>query len=224
MKSPALVTATFALLMSILGPQARSQGTFQNLDFESAVLIPVPGDPQGAVQFAPAFPSWLGYINGVLQTKTIPNGVPIGNPGETPFIAIMTPPGLGWQGSYAVGFGAAMSGPNFIPVALTQTGGIPSQAKSLQFLALYSPAVFVNGQQLSSVALGSGPSVSTLFGVDITGFAGQTVELRFQPSLGINYLDGIQFSSQTIPEPSVPSLLGLGVLLLGCRSRHVPKT
>ncbi len=206
-------------LIALLGTNAHAQGTilFNNLGFESAALVPVPGDPQGAVHFAPAFPSWTGYINGVLQTKTIQNGVPIGNVGETPFIALIGTPGL--IGSYSVGFAAAMSGTNFVPVALSQTGSIPLQTKSLQFLALYPPAVFVNGQLISSVILGAGPSVSTRFGVDIAGFAGQTVELRFQPSLGINYLDDIQLSNQSIPEPSALTLVGFGALLFSHRSR-----
>ncbi len=220
MKSHTFAIAVLAGSISMISFELRAQGTFQNLGFESATLIPVAGDPQGAVQFAPAFPSWLGYINGVLQTKTIPNGIPIGNPGETPFIAIMTPPGWGgWQGNYAVGFAAAMSGATFVPVAVAQTGSVPSQTKSLQFLALYPPAVFVNGQLISSVALGAGPSVSTRFGVDIAGFAGQTVELRFQPSLGINYLDDIQLSNQPIPEPCALTMVGFGALLFNHRSR-----
>src|SRR5437867_11267640 len=41
---------------------AHGQGTFQNLNFEEAVLVPIPGDPYGRVEFAPAFPGWTGYV------------------------------------------------------------------------------------------------------------------------------------------------------------------
>jgi hypothetical protein len=212
----------FGVLPTVVALPIFAQGTFQNLDFESAVFVPVPGDPFGSVQFDQAFPGWTGYIGGQVQTSTRVNGVPIGLPGQTPFIAILAPPGWGgWQGSYAAGFGAANSSGSFIPVALAQTGIVPSQAQSLQFLALYAPAVFLDGQQLASVQLGSGPSISTLFGIDVSGFAGRPVELRFQPSLGINYLDAITFSDQPIPEPSAFGLLALGGLLLGWRLRRM---
>ncbi len=216
-----LIIVAFPATMTV---HALGQGTFQNLDFEAAQLVPVPTDPNGSVQFVPAFPGWTGYIGGQAQTTTLPNGVPIGLPGQTPFIAILVPPGWSsWQGSYAVGFGAANSSGDFIPVALAQTGTVPAQARSLQFLALYAPAVFLGGQQLASVRLGSGPSTSTLFGVDISGYAGQTAELRFQPGLGIDYLDAIQFSSQAIPEPSALALFGLGILLLQRTHRWLTK-
>lgn len=42
-----LVIGTLSAAMAV---QAPSQGTFQNLNFESAVLVPVPGGPLGAVQ------------------------------------------------------------------------------------------------------------------------------------------------------------------------------
>ncbi|MEI2727367.1 MAG: PEP-CTERM sorting domain-containing protein [Verrucomicrobiota bacterium] len=90
---------------------------------------------------------------------------------------------------------------------------------SLRFLALYAPDLFLNGQQLSPVPIGIGPSTRTVFGVDVSGFAGQTLELRFRPGLGINYLDAIQFSAQAIPEPGVFGLFGFGALFLGWRLR-----
>ena len=207
-----LLIGVLLRVMTLLVP---AQGTFQNLNFESAVLVPAPGGPAGAWQFDQAFPGWTGYVGGQVQTTTFPGGVPIGPPGQTPFIGILYPPGWGgWQGSYAVGFGAANSSGSFVPVALAQTGTVPAQARSLQFLALYAPAVFLGGQQLPSVRLGSGPSTSSLFGVDISNFAGQVAELRFQPGLGIDYLDAITFSSQPVPEPTSFVLLEVGGLLL----------
>jgi len=210
-----LAVTALALLINV---RALGQGTFQNLNFEAAQLVPIPSDPFNSVEFGSAFPGWTGYINGQVQATTRPNGIPLGQPGQTPFIAILAPPGWSsWQGSYSVGFAAATSSGSFIPVALVQTGLVPSQAQSLQFLAVYAPAVYLGGQLLPSVSLGTGPSISTLFGVDVSGFAGQTLELRFQPNLGIDYMDAIQFSNQPIPEPSVFGLLGLGALLLGRR-------
>lgn len=52
---------------------AYGQGTFQNLGFETAVLVPVPIDGYGRVQFDSAFPNWTGYVGGVPQTRALYN-------------------------------------------------------------------------------------------------------------------------------------------------------
>ncbi len=203
----------FALPFAGLG-----QGTiaFQNLDFEAAQLIPSPGDPNGAVQFAAAFPGWTGYIGGQQISSTIPNGVPIGPPGQTPFIAIMAPPDwASQQGAYELGFGSSGGS----SVAVAQTGQVPALAKSLQFLALYAPTVTLGGQVLTVTRLGDGPVYTSRYGVDISSFAGLQRELRFQTGLGINYLDAITFSTQVVPEPTTFGLFGLGALLFGSCSR-----
>jgi len=192
-----------------------TQGTFQNLNFEAAQLVPIPGDPNGAVQFSAAFPGWTGYIGSQQAVTTVPNGVPIG-PSQA-FIAIMAPPDwVAHQGSYEVGFASE----NGLSVGIAQTGQVPTEAKSLQFLALYAPTVSLAGQVLSPIRLGNGPGATSLFGVDVSSFAGQTRELRFQPGLGIDYLDAITFSDQGIPEPSTFGLFTLGALLFASRARR----
>ena len=60
-----LVSPSFALLRSAYGQD------FQDLDFESATLVPVPGDPYHAVQFAPAFPGWTVDIAGAIDTNAL---------------------------------------------------------------------------------------------------------------------------------------------------------
>ncbi|MDD5139103.1 MAG: PEP-CTERM sorting domain-containing protein [Verrucomicrobiales bacterium] len=68
-------------------------------------------------------------------------------------------------------------------------------------------------------ALSTGPNY-TLYGGDISGFAGQTTQMTFS-DVGIfaNFwnIDNIQFSSSPIPEPSMLALCILGALLLGFR-------
>jgi hypothetical protein len=206
-------------IAAVIGINVVGQGTlqFQNLDFEAAQLIPIPGDPNGAVPFAAAFPGWTGYIGGQQISSTIPNGVPIGFPGQTPFIAIMSPPDWGaHQGFYELGYGSSVNS----TAAIAQTGQVPAQAKSLQFLALYAPTVTLGGVTLSALRLGSGPGASSFYGVDISAFAGQQHELRFQTGLSINYLDAITFSTQVIPEPGTLGLFGLGAVLIGWRLRR----
>jgi hypothetical protein len=64
----------------------------------------------------------------------------------------------------------------------------------------------------------------TLYGGDVSAFAGQVSQLSFASLAGgaPNELlvDNIQFSSQLIPEPSVFGLLALVGLFLGLRRRH----
>src|SRR5882762_9376696 len=78
-----------------LAPAAKAQGTFQNLGFESAVLVPVTGNTNttAIVQFAPTFPGWSGYIGGIEQTNALYNFTLL----DTSAISIINtdPPGWG---------------------------------------------------------------------------------------------------------------------------------
>jgi len=213
-KIVSLASAAMAVAAASFG-----QGSlqFQDLNFEAAQLVPIPGAPDGAVQFGAAFPGWTGYINGISQTITIPNGVPIGPEGSQAFLAIMTPPNwMAQQGLYELGFGSSANA----TAAIAQTGQVPSSARSMQFLALYAPTVIFGGQVLPTVRMGDGPIYTSLYGVDVSSIAGQQSELRFQTGWGINYLDAISFSAKAIPEPSALCLLGLGALLVGWHSRR----
>jgi len=209
---------------------APAQGTFQNLDFESATLVPVAAN---RVQFAPAFLGWTGTVGGVQQSSALYNDYNLG----TSAISILD---HGWPYS---SFGGVIGGnytallqagvvenPNPTPAdtTLSQTGLVPLGTESLQFKALLdlylggSFSVTLGGQTLSLIPLQSGANY-TLYGADIRGWAGHTAELDFTVSSpgnsAINYvfLDSIQFSNQVIPEPGVLSLSALGALLLGRR-------
>ena len=59
MKTLKLLLLSSALLPN--APTVNAQPAFRNLDFESARLIPIPGDPYGMYYFANAFPGWSGY-------------------------------------------------------------------------------------------------------------------------------------------------------------------
>ncbi len=57
------VTGIFtALAIHVFFDVASAQPAFQNLDFESVVLVPVPGDQFRRVEFGPAVPGWTGFI------------------------------------------------------------------------------------------------------------------------------------------------------------------
>ena len=224
LQSPTWLVVVFALVLGAGG--ASGQGTFQNLDFESATLVPVSAN---TVQFALAFPGWTGFIGGAQQTVALHNDINL----DTSGISVID---HGWslplggliQGNYTAILQAGLFG---IPsdTTLSQTRMVPSDARSLQFKVnlVGSPpsvlAVMLGGQQLSLTALGSGSNY-TMYGADVHAWAGQTAELDFtvlaeRPHVDNRYafLDSIQFSSQAVPEPGVFGLSALGALLLGWR-------
>jgi hypothetical protein len=97
--------------------------------------------------------------------------------------------------------------------AIAQLGLVPTTAESVQFCGYGSFSVSFGGQQIPLSVLGSTPAY-TIYGGDVSSFAGQTGWLQFQ---GGGFLDNIFFSDQSVPEPSVFALSALGALLLGWR-------
>src|SRR5216684_8642844 len=129
-----------------------AQGSFQNLDFESAVIVPA-GAP--FVEFAPAFPGWTGYLGTNQQSVALFNALNIGNPA----IALLGP---GWnpvdiiQGSYtavlqAGSYGTSQGTIIDVDASISQTGLIPAGTLSIQFLSTGARngfTVSLNGQQI----------------------------------------------------------------------------
>jgi hypothetical protein len=69
----------------------------------------------------------------------------------------------------------------------------------------------------------------TVYGADVSAWAGQTAQLSFttfaenpHQNNQYLYLDAIQFSTQSIPEPSTFALAGLGSLFVGFRRWRNP--
>lgn len=111
-----------------------------------------------------------------------------------------------------------------VGAAIAQTGTIPSGTQSIRLLS-NNPfslgfSLLFGGNTIPLFNVGTTANGRPIWGGDVSSFAGQTGELRFQ---GAGYLDYIQFSTQTVPEPSMLSLFGLGALLFGCRSRLVTR-
>ena len=98
---------------------------------------------------------------------------------------------------------------------MSQTALVPAGAQLLLFKGQVfgSPSALVislNGQNLSYTAISSGPNY-TLYGADISAFAGQLETLSFLEPLGNAVLDDIEFA---VPEPSTLALLGLAGAVL----------
>jgi hypothetical protein len=117
--------------------------------------------------------------------------------------------------------------------SISQSGTIPANAMSLEFKAWSmlpdaTLSVSFAGNSLSPVALSSGAGPSgqgyTLYGADISAYAGQTGQLQFTDVFsdqGLNgiELDDITFSTNVVavPEPNTLALILMGGLALAAR-------
>lgn len=198
-------------------------------------VIPA-GQYGGEVAVSSALPGWTAYLGNTEQSQVLHNYAY----NSTATVDILGP---NWQetsgytfgiidGQYSV-FIQSGNDPNnvttFDNASIAQTGTVPANAESLQFKAwqLYVGrfSVTFNGNSLSPVVLstGQGPSGQpyTLYGADISPYAGQTGQLEFtqlyntaDPSL---LLDDITFSPNAVPEPSTLALIVTGGLALAVR-------
>jgi hypothetical protein len=223
-RSSALAAAA-ALCWSLA---ALGQGTFQNLDFEQARNVPTTLGPQGwsTMPASQGLPSWTAFEGGQEMTwifygPSIQQGVSILSASLGPVV----------DGNYSVqltcgaGLGEAFS------ASISQTGFVPSDARSLRFKG-GGPGlqVTLGGRSVSLVPIETprGPMLAA----DISAFAGLQEELNFSahvyqdgslfgvPNLA---LDSIEFSPQPIPEPGGWLLLlsGWGFIGYWQKSRKI---
>ncbi len=208
MKSKKLLLAYNLVLLLVTASGVTAQGVFRNLYFESPML-PLTPDPSGYVPLSAALPGWEAYVGGSAVDRIDYNNWSLGGPMISLLGPGSTTPVL--QGQYSVFLQPGM-GPDFIDVAIAQTGMIPTSANSLQFvMARAAPEVLFAGQQLSVYTLGAGPGESLLYGVDVFSFGGLTGELRFG---GGGILDAIRFSTNAVPEPRSVALVGMASVIL----------
>jgi hypothetical protein len=210
------------------------QGTFQNLNFEQANPVSA-GPPYLAayVTTASALPNWQVFY-GTTPVPAIIIDVP--SIGGTSASLIGPPPnGNPIDGNYSVLLQGGVvdiggvSTPE--PALISQTGQISPGTESLLFKAVdLGPGpldVEIGSQNISFTAVGAGPNY-TLYGANISAWAGQTEELTFSApySGGINNweLDDISFSpSSIVPEPDPLVLTGMGGLFFALYRRFKPK-
>ena len=204
-----------SLVFSILtfGRQNGFSQGFVNLDFEHPILPLNPVNSQ--VSIGNGLPGWTGY-GGTIQLnpadKIWYNTISLG----AAAISLQGPGSLQpiLQGNYTVGLqGSSAAAPT--SAAIGQTGQVPLGSQSLQFFGseLGNFQVTFNGQLLPYIGIGSGANY-TLYGADISAFAGQTGQLLFTalPNGGA-LLDNIQFSPNPVPEPGAWTLLLCGAVL-----------
>jgi hypothetical protein len=217
-----------ALVFSIVSAKIIAQGTFQNLNFEQANPVMANGGPYYpyGVTAASALPYWTVDVGGVQQTSIPENAPSLGAPQVTLISsAYMFPPPI--DGNYSVLLEGS-DGPG-LP-AISQTGLIPAGSQSLLFEAQPGSAaleVLVGSQVVPFSAVGTGVNY-TLYGANISAWAGDTEELTFsaqESTVGLNnwLIDDISFSTQTVPEPSPLALTGVGGLLFAVYRRFAHK-
>lgn len=230
MKSPKILYRPFIALPILCFSLHGGAASFTNLNFEAAD-VPVLNTGQ-FLEVTPeqALPGWNALIGTHPATLVGYNGLPIGSAA----ISLLGPnfysTNLIPQGRFSTVLTAAFSPQdNFagVDVSLSQAGLIPNGIKSITFLSSEpTVGVSVDGASLSLTPLLVG-GLFTRYGVDVTSYAGQQVNLKFTsffvaPSGAAVTLDDIRFSTNPIPEPSSLALLALAGV--GLAWRLFPKT
>jgi hypothetical protein len=209
-----------------------AQGTFQNLDFESANVSPSPPAAYpNPVPVASALPGWTAYLGESQQSQVEYNTTTLG----VASISLLGPtwnenfPGI-ISGNYSVVLQSGLDNTETIQenASIAQLGTIPVSAESLQFAALVEGTCSVSfaGNTLQPIVLSSAVAESgepyDIYGVNISSYAGQTGELQFTENFDSHFpfmvLDDISFSTNAVtPEPSIVALTAMGGLLFGAR-------
>jgi hypothetical protein len=233
------VAISFSLLQAVSG-----QG-FANLNFEQASIQSAPPnytptDAQNPISAASALPGWTIREDGIICTAVW--GTPSAL--DETSVALVSAGNAPIQGSYSVLLSAYADAPSnlYRNSSISQTGLVPVGTQSIQFLiAKPSPAssiqpipmITLNGTSISLLAISQSGGVTTMAG-NVSAFAGTTATLTVlcEATTGSTFpanenyfnLDGIQFSSVVVPEPSAIALTALGALLLAFRRwRNSPR-
>ncbi len=184
-----------------------SQG-FLNLNFESATILSthtasILGWTVNAPNYVNGDPNSIPYNDIALDVPAVNLE---GTDAPAPSIQAI-------QGNYSIFMqGGSHSSPITNGASMMQTGQFPVFAKSMTYWGTTLQVTF-NSQLLPFNAISS-TSNYTVWGADISAYAGQTGQLMFAvPWQGWAMLDNIKISSLPIPEPGPAALLVAGGLL-----------
>lgn len=203
---------------------SNSQG-FINLNFESANVSGY--SPGEGVPTEDALPDWSAYFGPSSDptysgpiSEVAYDGISTGGAGVSLVDSNAPAPYSSIQGNYSALLEGSIPGAE-TAASIGQTGTIPSTAQSLTFWGSLSGSLEVSfdGQMLSLVDISNAVNY-TVYGVNISPFAGQTGQLLFTaPVDTATVLDNIKFSTSPVPEPSKLALCALGGLSLALRLR-----
>jgi hypothetical protein len=205
---------------------------FINLNFEQAKIVLDTSSEYYpyAAYTSDALPGWTIGNNFMGPNEIFYNDLSLGAPSVALFgtNSEYSPPPL--DGKFSIGLYGGVNGP-YPPVPgvyISQTALVPTNAESILFKAQgyfsNGPLLLsLGGQNISFAAISTTPDY-TLYGGDISAFAGQIETLTFDAPSGVNNyweLDDIQFSPSPVPEPDVLGIYGIGGLLFYClRNLH----
>ncbi len=214
---------------------ARAQGTFQDLNFEEANIVPIVGSQYYpyAVTVANALPGWTVDYGNVQQSQILYNDPSLGGTAVT-LLAEGYPPGnyTAIDGSFSVVLQGGLN-MNLQPTAakISQTGQIPAGTQSLLFECASDfspnepPEVLIGNDELTLFPIRNGTVGGegyTIFGGNISAWAGQTEQLTLSAPSGNFIIDDISFSTSVVPEPSPPVMTGIGGFLFALYRRCAP--
>jgi hypothetical protein len=194
---------------------------FSNLGFETTTITPVFFFPSDTIYTA-TVPGWAWTPSGNFVNYD-PNSVGYNDfTLDDPSVNLhgaSSPYAPAISGNYSITLqGGSQTASTRSGSAIWQTGQIPPDAESLIYWGGALEVSF-NGQPLTPVAIRNAGNY-TVWGMDISAYAGQTGELRFKKTwLPTNFsegalLDNIQFSPVLVPEPSSVALCGVSMCLL----------
>lgn len=195
--------ASFALVLAV---NTLGQGTFQNLDFEAARVVFI-GSTQ-MIEATNALPGWTAFDGANQMTSIYYNRSAAAAP-----VNLLGSNVAGINGSFSV----ILQGGS-----ISQVGTVPTDAKSLLFKGRVvggSPlfVVTLGGQNLFYMALLSATNY-TVFGADVSGFAGQAAMLSCSVQGYSQFvIDDFEFSPRLIPEPGALGLVGIGSFCFAAR-------
>lgn len=205
----------------------RSANTFINLGFEEGRRDFEPG----YVPTNEVLPGWEVTMDGATQTEILFEEMPISG-GNIVLAQRTNPSGRNYR--------LALSSGNSNPLAaqipqISQIGRIAGDARSFEFWGMFVGGIeavelAINQERLELISLGEKAVFAgrewTLVGADIRRFAGTDAELSitvldspdplFENGL---WLDALQFTGRTIPEPSVLGFLGMAGFVFLMRKR-----
>jgi hypothetical protein len=207
-------------MVLIVAPHTFAQGTFQNLGFESGQNIPV-FDPQGHPWTMPAsdaLPGWSCYLGTNQVSYAWYNDVALDSAavGIQSSTSSYLPSGF-LVGQYCLSLEYGVVGYGYGTASIAQTAQLPANVQSIQFRGTYPFTVSFDGTVIPLIVLSSQTGYS-VYGGDISQFAGQTGALTITSYSHFAYLDAIQFSTQSVPEPSGLALFAIGFGVLYCHS------
>lgn len=216
-----MTSSLIILFVALAGFAVASAKDFENLNFDEGGIPPVSIN-DGAQPIGTLLPGWTAQM-GAHELTEVYFGYQLANNGSVT-VSPQDRRSSIFEGRYGVLLQGGAEYPSTAPVvaaSISQFGLIPVGTKSLLFRAdIGSPTeVRINGQVSPLFGVENVP-LTTVYGVDVSRFAGQEVELSFvNYSLpdrpGAVFFDSLRFSSTvTVPEPSTWALLGTGSLAL----------